>query len=185
MNDRLYRTRDDRILGGVAAGVADYIGIDPTFVRIAWGVLGLFSGGVLLVLYVVMWIVVPEEPLETSEVVVAAGTVAGAPAAATPAAAAPAAVTAPTSREAARARRRAERARARAEGRGGSGGLIAGLVLIAIGGWFLIDEYLPGIDLDRAWPLLIIGLGVIVIAGAIRPRSTPPGPPAPPVPPVG
>lgn len=182
MNDRLYRTRDDRILGGVAAGVADYVGIDPTFVRIVWGVLGLFSGGVLLVLYIVMWIVVPEEPLEALEAYEAAAGPAPTgstppPAAAAPgatAAAAPAAGAAPTSREAARARRRAERARARAEGRSGSGGLIAGIVLIAIGGWFLVDEYLPGIDLDRAWPLLIIGLGVIVIAGAVRPRPKPP-----------
>ena len=33
---RLYRSRDDRILGGVAAGVGEYFNIDPTLVRLAW-----------------------------------------------------------------------------------------------------------------------------------------------------
>jgi phage shock protein PspC (stress-responsive transcriptional regulator) len=64
VNERLYRSRDDRVIAGVAGGVADYFGIDPSIVRIVWAVLTLFSGGLLFLLYVIMWIVVPEEPYD-------------------------------------------------------------------------------------------------------------------------
>ena len=62
MNRRLYRSRRDSILGGVAAGVADYFDMDPSIVRVVWAVLALVTGGIFLVLYIVMWIVVPEGP---------------------------------------------------------------------------------------------------------------------------
>ncbi|MGH2455690.1 MAG: PspC domain-containing protein, partial [Candidatus Limnocylindria bacterium] len=62
MNRRLYRSRTDSILGGVAGGVADYLDVDPSIVRIVWAILGIVTGGIFVVLYVVMWIVVPEAP---------------------------------------------------------------------------------------------------------------------------
>ncbi len=62
MNRRLYRSRRDSMLGGVAGGVADYFDMDPSIVRVAWAVLALVTGGIFLVLYIVMWIVVPEGP---------------------------------------------------------------------------------------------------------------------------
>ncbi len=62
MNRRLYRSRRDSILGGVAGGVADYFDMDPSIVRVVWAVLALVTGGIFLVLYIVMWIVVPEGP---------------------------------------------------------------------------------------------------------------------------
>ncbi len=61
-NKKLYRSRNDRMVAGVAGGLAEYFGIDPTIVRLAFVVLGLLGGpGVLI--YIVMWIVVPEAPL--------------------------------------------------------------------------------------------------------------------------
>jgi phage shock protein C len=62
VNDRLYRSRDDRIIGGVCAGLADRLDLDPALVRIAWVVLTILTGGILILLYIVMLIVVPEEP---------------------------------------------------------------------------------------------------------------------------
>jgi phage shock protein C len=58
---RLYRSRDDRMISGVCAGLADYIDIDPTIVRLLF-VLGLFAGGATFWAYLVMMLVVPEEP---------------------------------------------------------------------------------------------------------------------------
>lgn len=58
---RLYRSRHDRILGGVAAGVAEYFNIDPTIVRLAW-LLTVLWGGAGVVLYIIAWIVVPLDP---------------------------------------------------------------------------------------------------------------------------
>ena len=58
--DRLLRSRDDRVISGVAAGVANYWGMDPSIVRIIWFLL-IFAGGTGLILYILMAIFVPEE----------------------------------------------------------------------------------------------------------------------------
>jgi phage shock protein C len=58
---RLYRSRSNRVFAGVCAGVAEYYGSDPTAVRLATLILGLFTGIVPMVLiYVIAAIVVPE-----------------------------------------------------------------------------------------------------------------------------
>ncbi|HNS07144.1 MAG TPA: PspC domain-containing protein [Anaerolineaceae bacterium] len=59
---KLYRSRVDRKIGGVCGGLGEYFGIDPTLVRLLF-VLGLlFVGGTLLA-YLILLIVIPEEPL--------------------------------------------------------------------------------------------------------------------------
>jgi len=57
---RLYRSRDDRMVAGVCAGLADYIGVDPTIVRLLF-VLGLFVGGATFWAYLIMMLIVPEK----------------------------------------------------------------------------------------------------------------------------
>jgi phage shock protein PspC (stress-responsive transcriptional regulator) len=49
------------MLAGVAAGVADYLGIDATIVRIVLAVLTVVSGGVGVLLYLAGWLLIPEE----------------------------------------------------------------------------------------------------------------------------
>lgn len=73
---RLYRSRHDRILGGVAAGVAEYFNIDPTIVRLAW-LLTVLWGGAGVVLYIIAWIVVPLDPGGNAYSAAAAETVDG------------------------------------------------------------------------------------------------------------
>ncbi len=58
---RLYRSRKERSVAGVCGGIADYIGIDPTLVRLLWVIFSL-AGGPGVLLYIVMAVVVPEEP---------------------------------------------------------------------------------------------------------------------------
>ena len=58
---RLYRSRKDRQIAGVCGGIADYLAIDPTLVRIVWVILSL-AGGPGVILYIILSIVVPEEP---------------------------------------------------------------------------------------------------------------------------
>lgn len=60
----LYRSRKNRLLGGVCGGVAEYFNVDPVLVRIIAIVIGLITGPVILVAYVVAWIIVPERPTE-------------------------------------------------------------------------------------------------------------------------
>ena len=58
---RLYRSRQDKMLGGVSAGLAAYFDIDPVLVRLIWVLGSIFSGGMLALAYIVLWIVVPPE----------------------------------------------------------------------------------------------------------------------------
>jgi len=58
---RLYRCRHDRQLAGVAAGMAEYLDLDPTLVRVLW-ILSAFFGGFTILLYIVLAFVIPLEP---------------------------------------------------------------------------------------------------------------------------
>ena len=61
MEHRLYRSRKERIVGGVAGGLGEYLGIDPVIVRLLFVLLALATGwGALL--YIVLLVVVPEAP---------------------------------------------------------------------------------------------------------------------------
>ena len=61
----LRRPIHDRMLAGVAAGIADYLGVDPTIVRIALVVL-VFIGGAGIPLYLAGWLLIPEEGSDQS-----------------------------------------------------------------------------------------------------------------------
>ena len=58
--NRLYRSRKDRVIWGVAGGLAEYLGIDPVLVRIAFVLLA-FAYGVTIIAYIIMAIAVPNE----------------------------------------------------------------------------------------------------------------------------
>jgi phage shock protein PspC (stress-responsive transcriptional regulator) len=60
---RLYRSRNDRLLGGVLGGLGAYLGIDPLVLRIAVALLTVLGAGGLVLVYILMWVLVPEEPL--------------------------------------------------------------------------------------------------------------------------
>ena len=60
-NKRLYRSRKDRQIAGVCGGIADYLAIDPTLVRLFWALFAL-AGGPGIVLYIVLAAIMPEEP---------------------------------------------------------------------------------------------------------------------------
>lgn len=62
MNEkRLYRSKKDRMIAGVCGGIAEYFGIDPVLVRLIALVLAVSGGGGILA-YLILWIVVPENP---------------------------------------------------------------------------------------------------------------------------
>ena len=58
---RLVRLRDDRMVAGVCSGVADYLGVDVTLVRLVTVVGTIFGFGSLILAYVVAWALLPEE----------------------------------------------------------------------------------------------------------------------------
>lgn len=63
---RLYRSRDNRMIAGVCAGLGEFLNIDPTVIRLLFAVGAVFGVGATIVIYIVMMIVVPEELLPGS-----------------------------------------------------------------------------------------------------------------------
>jgi phage shock protein C len=58
---RLYRSGKDRMLGGVCGGLAEYLNVDPTLVRLAWVLFTLAFGSGLLA-YIIAWLIIPRNP---------------------------------------------------------------------------------------------------------------------------
>ena len=185
MADRLYRSRDDRMLAGVAGGLARIMDADPSIVRIVWVLLTILSGGIALLVYIVMAVVVPEAPdgwdaaqdgrpatTAPSGPVPAGGWV-GPDGAVVPYAgvapavggtAAPGGTTGTTGRAAEGWNT------PRPSGNGRRVGVIIGAILILLGGAFLAREFLPAVDFSLVWPVASIGFGVLLLILAVRPR---------------
>jgi len=66
---RLYRSRDDRMIAGVCAGLGEYFDIDPTLMRLIFVFGSIVTGSGLFWVYLIMMILVPEE-VPASEAVV-------------------------------------------------------------------------------------------------------------------
>ena len=62
----LVRRRDGRMLAGVCAGVADYLGLDVTVVRVIWAVVSVITGGAGVLAYLVAWAIIPDEGQQNS-----------------------------------------------------------------------------------------------------------------------
>lgn len=63
MPKKLYRSKSNKMLAGVCGGLAKYFHIDPTVVRIIFALLLLPGGLPGFIPYVVLWLVVPEDPI--------------------------------------------------------------------------------------------------------------------------
>lgn len=161
---RLYRCRHDRQLAGVAGGMAEYFDIDPTVVRVLW-ILSVFFGGFSLLLYLVLAVIIPLEPLPA-----AAGAVHGAiPTAdddATHVATDPAALTSTWAVPAGSVPAAGHQHRARGDGRLG---LAVGVLLVVFGSIALVGPLFPGWLTGVALgPAFVIALGIAIVAFAVR-----------------
>ena len=61
MEQKLYRTRNDKKICGVCGGIAEYFNIDPTLIRIGWTLLAVCAGSGVLA-YIICAIIMPEKP---------------------------------------------------------------------------------------------------------------------------
>ena len=66
---QLYRSRDERMLAGVCGGLGDYFDIDPTIIRLIFVFGSIVTGSGLFWAYLIMMVVVPEEPLAAEAMV--------------------------------------------------------------------------------------------------------------------
>jgi phage shock protein C len=60
---KLYRSVNNRMIAGVCAGLAEFFGVDPTVIRLLFAAGALLGFGSFILIYIVMFIVVPEEPV--------------------------------------------------------------------------------------------------------------------------
>ena len=60
MNKKLYRSNTNKMLTGVCAGLAEYLNIDPTIVRVIWALVALSGAGLLA--YLICALIIPEKP---------------------------------------------------------------------------------------------------------------------------
>jgi phage shock protein PspC (stress-responsive transcriptional regulator) len=58
---RLYRSKKDRILGGVFVGLGEHLDVDPTVIRLIWAVVSVLSIGTGIIIYILAWIIIPED----------------------------------------------------------------------------------------------------------------------------
>jgi phage shock protein C len=153
VNRRLYRCQHDRKIAGVAAGLAEYFDVDPTIVRVLW-VFSIFFGGLGLLLYIAMAIIVPVEPAPASAADAAAPGQPGVEGAAP----------APDGWHAGQA---GHRHTPRGTGRGMT---IFGVILILFGALALVDAFLPDWAASGRflWPAFVVGLGALLVVTAVR-----------------
>jgi len=141
----LYRSSSDKMIGGVAAGLGAHLNLDATLIRILFILLVLVGGGGGI-LYVIMWIVLPEEDnlsninnnlnnmeenknQETNQ-------------------------SSPFHPNDPKYKKKDD------------GSLIAGLILIALGVIFLVIRYFPRIDFGDLWPVILIVIGIVLLRNA-------------------
>jgi phage shock protein PspC (stress-responsive transcriptional regulator) len=144
VNRRLYRCRENRLLGGVAAGVAEYFDLDPTLVRVLW-FLSIFFGGLTILVYIGLAIIVPLEPVAVHGV----GTE----------------LEGPVPVEGHRHTRRGT----------GQLATLIGIALIFFGALALIEQAAPGLVQGRyLWPIVVLAVGAALIARGVRREPTEP-----------
>jgi phage shock protein PspC (stress-responsive transcriptional regulator) len=146
MEKKLYRNTNDKAIAGVAAGLARYFSIDVTWIRIFFILATIFGASGLLI-YIILWIAIPEQPFvmwnmpgQTDYKVNDS----------TP-------DTFVTDYQAAKSKRKRE------------SGFISGIILIALGSFFLLDQFdlVPEwVSFGKLWPLALIIPGLVMLANS-------------------
>lgn len=60
MEKKLYRSKNNKTIAGVCGGLAEYLNIDPTVIRVIWALVGLSGAG--LIAYLICALIIPENP---------------------------------------------------------------------------------------------------------------------------
>ncbi|HKY50380.1 MAG TPA: PspC domain-containing protein [Candidatus Limnocylindria bacterium] len=154
MPGRLERSTTNKVWSGVCGGIGEYLQVDPTLVRVFFVIGTIITGGLGLLAYIVLIVLMPlpgQAPPFVKQSGASTTTVEGA-ASGDPTATAPV-LPAPEDPEAAERRRNA-----------------IGLVLIALGAIFLLSNVgvFRIVRWDLAWPLVLIAIGALLLAQRVR-----------------
>ena len=153
MAKKLYRSTTDKMLAGIAGGLAEYFDIDSTLIRVLF-ILTVFLGGGGIFAYIILWIIVPERPF-----IVSPGPSPSDPGEQSDEQHKQGNETESsnsyfTSYQKAFNEQKQNRA------------MWGGIILILLGGIFLLDNFIPRFDLGDFWPLILIGAGAGILINA-------------------
>lgn len=148
MAKKLYRSTLDKMIGGVAGGLAEYFDIDATLVRVLFVVV-VFLGGGGIIAYIILWIVVPQKPYELPKNSFSQSQ--------------------PESGSASNFSANESKPDSFSMSNSGSVSSMpqsnnkqiwVAIILMVIGGLLLLDNIFPRFDFDHFWPVILIGIGI-------------------------
>lgn len=152
MQSRLIRSRSDRMLGGVCGGLAAYLRIDATIIRLLFVLMALGSGAGVFI-YLVLWFVLPAEGATGSTNLNAS-------------------IRAGAEEMAERARTLGADLRSPDSGANRRGLMVVGAGLILVGAIVFLNNlnipWLAWLKVDLLWPLVLVAAGVLVIVRYLR-----------------
>ncbi len=133
---KLYRSQSNRVIGGVCAGLAHYLDVDPVLVRLVFVVLAFNGLGVAV--YLILWLVVPDESHRelAGEDIVRANL---------------------------EDMRQKARSLGQSWAQGQQGAVLVGILLIALGAAFLVHTFVPWVDAGLLWPVALIVIGAYLL----------------------
>ncbi len=137
MQKRLYRSRTDKMMGGVAGGLAEYFEVDPVIIRAVF-IISTLAWGISLLAYIVLWIIVPVNPVETVIFESEAG-------------------------KSEAGEEKSEENRPPVIHQKKDKKIIFGFILIAVGVFIIMDNFFPILDLDMFIAIMLIGIGIYLL----------------------
>lgn len=151
MRDKLYRSQKQRVVAGVAGGLAEYFNIDPVIIRVLLVVITILKG-VGILLYIILWIAIPEEPFE-----IAYGLKKENP-------------EEPNSQVDGEPKQEDNIFDGVPEPpkKSHTGRIIGGSILIGIGLLFLMDQFIPSFDFGDIFPFIFIVIGAALIFNSVK-----------------
>ncbi len=143
---RLYRSRQDKIIGGVCGGIANYFNVDPILIRLFF-ILMFFAEGAGLLAYIIAWIIIPMEPSFIGN----------------------------DDREKEETFSHQDNEKHTEQGHSSyseqknsnTKSRYLGLFFVVLGSLFLVDLWLPALYLRPFWPVIFIILGVVLLVRGV------------------
>lgn len=151
---KLYRSRTNRMIAGVAGGIAEYLSMDPTVIRII-AVLFIFAG-IGIPAYIIGWIIIPEDPIVPETTNKESTMPTNKPVAHhhQPATDESPKASESTTHQSNHSHHHGDNQKSRA---------VIGITLVALGTAFLIQETLGWNIWSHAWPVILIVIGLIIM----------------------
>lgn len=149
MAERLYRSRTKKVIGGVAGGLGEYLNIDPVLIRVLFVIITLINGlGILL--YIILWIVVQEEPYNQYSYEMGPSS------------------DKPKNETGSQTQSNGTSQQIKKEGKGKTA---VGIILIALGFIFLAENWFPSFRFKDIFPLAILIIGIWLVIDSLTKRE--------------